>query len=403
MQQAQNIFDTKYNKQLLIQYLKKIYGSEKAKQILEKHKNNLWEPYGVAYSLGKRSIEYFCLMFLQNTFVPSDNNSQRSLAPVHYEVWDLLQRQFIKDEFDKANIIIPRGTAKTTTCDLALTVWLHCYGLSKFTVIGAKKEEDAFQFIGNVRKQLEENPYIEYTFGKLINKRFGTVNKQEIELTNETCIKAVSSGSSVRGMNYKGTRPTVFIADDYQDANDVLSEEAREKKWKKWNDEIEEFGDTAVIRDGKKIKSATKIICIGTIMHNSCLISRLMQAKDYITMLRRAILLEPDQTVEDIFDTGLWAECKRIVYNNKLENPVEDGYQFYLKHKLEMDFPILWEDKWDRFNDLAIKYWKNKESFMQEKMNDASNIGEKKFKSNRVESPEEIESHTFTNVAARSV
>lgn len=371
-------------------------ASQKAVAIIKKRKSNLFGEQGLSHWLGSKSIEFFNLYYLQDTFIPKPTNQARQLAQVHYDIWDLLQRQFIDDEFDKSNIVISRGCAKTTTCDLALTLYLHCYGKSTFTIIGAKKDDDAQQFIGNVRKQFEENPYIQFTFGQFIDKKF-TVNKNELELTNGTCIKACSSGSSVRGMNYKGVRPTCFIGDDFQDENDVLNEIARDKKWKKWCDEIENFGDTAVYRDGVKIKSATKIVSIGTVMHRDCLISRLMNTKDYVTMLRRAIILEPNQTVDDLFGHGLWEECKQIVYDNKLDNPVDVAYQFYLDNKAEMDFPTLWDDKFDRFKDLAMIYWKNRTSFMQEFMNDCLNIGEKWFKSIRTMSKEEMESdYTFT-------
>ena len=60
-----------------------------------------------------------------------------------------------------------------------------------------------------------------------------------------------------------------------------------------------------------------------------------------------------------------------------------------------MKFPVLWEEKWDCFNDLAIPYWENRKAFMSELMNDASSIGEKWFKGIRTMSSEEIESHDF--------
>ncbi|EHQ90178.1 terminase [Desulfosporosinus youngiae] len=360
-----------------------------------KHSNNLFGKDSLAFATAKRSLSFFCLYYLQDIFRVKPDNDRRELSQVHYDIWDLLERMFIKNEIHKANIVVPRGCSKTTTCDLALTLYLHCFKISKFTVIGAKKEDDAYQFIGSVRTQLEENPYIVKTFGNLINAKKFTVNKQEIELTNKTCIKAVSSGSSQRGINWNGVRPTTFIADDFQDKNDVLTPQSREKKWKDWNDEVEELGDTAVFREGKLIKAPTKIISIGTILHSSCLISRLINMKDYITLLRSAIKLDPGKTIEELLDEGLWGECKKVTFDLKRENGIEEGYQFYLEHKEEMDFPILWEDKWDRYYDLALKYWQNRNSFMQEKMNDASKIGEKWFKSNQVQPKEEIEANIF--------
>ena len=50
---------------------------------------------------------------------------------------------------------------------------------------------------------------------------------------------------------------------DYQSEDDILTEDARTKKYNRWTKEVEQVGDKAVFRNGKKIKSATKIIAIG--------------------------------------------------------------------------------------------------------------------------------------------
>lgn len=296
---------------------------------------------------------------------------------------------------DKINIICPRGFAKTTIFDLAISIWLICYRKSKFTLIGAKKDDDATQFVDSIKKVFKENKFIIDNFGKLISNRKFKVNANEIEFTNGMYIRAVGSSSSVRGANFKGIRVTVVIADDYQDEKDILTEDAREKKYNRWTKEIEQVGDKAVYRKGKKIKSATKIISIGTVLHKDCLMSRLSRNNDYYTVLKRAILLEKGQTVEDIFESDLWLECKKIYFNDKIDNPKEKAKQFYEKNYEKMKFPVLWEEKWDCFNDLAIPYWENRISFMSELMNDATSIGEKWFKSNRTQATEEIEEHNF--------
>ena len=207
--------------------------------------------------------------------------------------------------------------AKTTIFDLAISVWLICYEKSKFTLIGAKKDDDATQFVDSIKKIFKENKKIIDNFGLLISKKL-KVNANEIEFANGMYIRAVGSASSVRGANFKGVRPTVVIADDYQDEKDILTEDSREKKYNRWTKEIEQVGDKAVFRNGKKIKSATKIISIGTVLHIDCLMSKLSRNRDYKTILKRAIILKPDQTVEDIFESDLWLQCKKLYFNDIL-------------------------------------------------------------------------------------
>ncbi|WP_415319937.1 terminase [Clostridium perfringens] len=379
-----------YDVYILKKYLIKHYGEDTAIKLIKNNNINV-----LAKALGEIDIAFFCLYFLQDIFVVKDSNEARELSKDHYELWQVANECFIQDEYDKLNIICPRGFAKTTIFDLAISIWLVCYKKSKFTLIGAKKDDDATQFVDSIKKVFNENQRIISTFGKLIDKKKFKVNANEIEFANRMYIRAVGSASSVRGANFKGIRPTVVIADDYQDEKDILTEETREKKYNRWTKEIEQVGDKAVYRKGKKIKAATKIVSIGTVLHIDCLMSRLSRNRDYHTILKRAIILEEGQTVDDIFNSDLWRKCKKIYFNDSLEDSKKEAEKYYKQHEEEMRFNVLWAEKWDCFKDLAIPYWENRLSFMSELMNDATSIGEKWFKSILTKSKEEIEEHKF--------
>lgn len=379
-----------YDVYILKKYLIMHYGEDTAIKLIKNNNINV-----LAKALGEIDIAFFCLYFLQDIFVVKDTNEARELSKDHYDLWKAANECFIQDIYDKLNIICPRGFAKTTIFDLAIAIWLVCYKKSKFTLIGAKKDDDATQFVDSIKKVFNENKRIINNFGKLIDRKKFKVNANEIEFANGMYIRAVGSASSVRGANFKGIRPTVVIADDYQDEKDILTEETREKKYNRWTKEIEQVGDKAVYRKGKKIKAATKIVSIGTVLHTDCLMSRLSRNRDYHTILKRAIILEEGQTVDDIFNSTLWRECKKIYFNDSIENSRKAAENFYNEHKVEMHFNVLWEEKWDCFKDLAIPYWENRMSFMSELMNDATSIGEKWFKSILTKSKEEIEEHKF--------
>lgn len=389
--------DNKYSIYLIDKYLKKYFP---------KNQNNIKQKYlpnEVAKVIGEKDITFFSLYFLRTTFIPSDDNSARELCEEHYKIWKVLSEAFVQDLYDKLNIVEPRGLAKSTICDKTLAIWLHCYKKSKFTLLGAKTAYDAEQFLNSIKKEFLENELIKDVFGNLIDlkgkkpnsKDYYKVNSGEIEFTNDTYIRAVGSTTSVRGANWGGVRPTVVIADDYQSEVDIITEDAREKKWNRWCKEVEEVGDTAVFRKGKKVKAATKFISIGTVLHIDCLISRLSRNRDYHTIINRAVLLEDGQTIDDIFESNLWLECKKIYFDDKIEDPRIQARKFYDKHIDKMKYPLLWEEKWDFFNDIAVKYWTNRKSFMSEKMNDASTLGVRWFKAIRTQSEEEIEDHTF--------
>lgn len=131
-------FDTqiKYEVYLLNKYLIKHYDSETSKALLKANNSNLDK---LARALGEIDIEFFCLYFMSDIFVvkglsedntiPNDHkpNVARQLSKGHYELWNIANDIFVKDKYDKVAIIEPRGFAKTTIFDMAVSVWLHCY------------------------------------------------------------------------------------------------------------------------------------------------------------------------------------------------------------------------------------------------------------------------------------
>jgi len=360
--------------------------------LILKNISNLFGFEGLAHSIGALSIPFFCRYFLQDTFLPKPDNTARELAPVHIEIWEELDRMFIQDLHDKLEAVLPRGVAKTTVLDFALSVWIHAYKKSKYTLVAGRTEGDSVAFISQTRQAFEENQYIIAAFGKLIRPNDFTVNKLELELTNKTKIQAISSTSSMRGKKYGDSRPSCIIADDYQSRADIITEASRKKKYDTWAEDSAYAGDKAVYRKGVKIKPATKFIVIGTILHKNCFMSQLLKDRDYKHILKRAV----DFDVSEFFNEGpLWKQFKEIYFDDKRQDPVADAKEFYYQHQVDMQYTTIWPDKYDCL-DLAIDYYNNPTAFAQEMLNDASKIGEKWFKSMRTQTAEEIEDHEFT-------
>lgn len=362
--------------------------------LVKKHKNNLFGKGSLAQSLGKRSIVFFSLYYLQDYFIPKDTNQTRPLAPVHYQIWNELEDMFINNTFDKEEFILPRGCAKTTIIDMALSVWLHCYQKSRFTIVLANRELDATNFVDQTKKALN-NPYISNTFGELVNPRKRTVNKLELELDNDTKIAAYSSGSSVRGASYissKGVyRPMVYIADDYISEADILTDDSKQKKYQKWLKEVEEGGDSAVYRNGKLIKQGTKFLVLGTPLATGDFIDQIRKNPEY-KLFHKSVV---DFDIDEYFDDHTyWQKFRNIYFDDKREDALADAKQYYMDNKEQMEFKTIW-NKYDCF-DLAKKYFGKRLAFMQELMCNVENIGDKWFKSNRTQPKEEIEEHTFT-------
>lgn len=92
-------------------------------------------------------------------------------------------------------------------------------------------------------------------------------------------------------------------------------------------------------------------------------------------ILKRAIILEADETVDDIFESELWLQCKKLYFNDKDDDSKETARTFYEEHKKYVQF----SGKKNGIALMILPYWENRMDFMSELMNDASSIGEKWF------------------------
>lgn len=388
--------ENQYNLYILKKHLIRYTGDIlKANMLIEKHKKNLFGKNGLAVALGEHDFEFYCLYFLQDTFIPKEDNTARNLAPVHLEIWEELSKIFIDDLYDKEEFVLPRGCSKSTIINKALSCYAHCYKKSRYTIVIGNKESDATQFIDDT-KQMLSNKYIIQGFGVLVNRKERTVNKIELELTNDTKIQAFSWGSSVRGTTYGCIdgifRPSLVICDDILSEDDILSDGAKEKVIKKYYTEIAEVGDTEVIRNGIKIKAATKFIIIGTPLAPDCFINTIRQDSTF-KVFKRSVC---DFDVDEYFENNqCWLHYKKILLNDKIDKEEKEILlkEYYSKHKGEMEFKTIWEKY--QCDKLAQKYFTKRTAFMQELMCSTEKIGEKWFRSMRTQSKEQIEDNYF--------
>ena len=390
------------NNWLIYHFLKKSYtdiGIEDSKaeeltenRILENSKN-LFGFHGLAWQLGQISLEFFCLYFLQDTYLPKENNAAAPIADVHEEMWHDIQESIIGNGPEQLGRVLSRGTGKSAFGTLGPTIWVMAYKHKTYTLICSDIGSTAEKFIKDIKDNVIENEYIEVAFGKLLddgNKDY-KCNATQLEFTNRTFVEAISSTSPMRGRKYRNTRPDLIILDDYQSEDDVRTEEAREKKWKRYSDDVKFAKQRAVKRNGKIVKKGTTMLAWGTQQHKECFYSRLLKSPTWKFKKYRGINVD---NVDEYFNSGLWGEFKNILKDFKNPDHLEDAKEFYYAHEKEMQFGKLWPEFWDCL-DLALDYYENPNSFKQEVQGDVDAIGEKWFKSMATETREEIESHEF--------
>lgn len=394
--------DDERNKWLLYHFLKKSYTDigipeDKADELTDKrfieNSKNLFGFHGLAWSLGQISLEFFCLYFMQDTYLPKEDNAAAPLADVHEELWRDIQDSIIGNGPEQLGRVLSRGTGKSAIGTLGPTCWAIAYKHKTYVLICSDIGSTAEKFVKDIKDNILENPYMELAFGKLLddkNRNF-ICNATQLEFMNHTFVEAISSTSPMRGRKYKNVRPDLIILDDFQSEDDCRTEEAREKKFKKYSDDVKFAKQRPVKRNGKIIKKGTVLMAWGTQQHKECFYSRLLKLSTWTFKKYKGVLVDD---VDEYFGTGLWLKFKNILNNFKDTYRLANAKEFYYKHESEMQYDTLWNEFWDCL-ELALDYFENPNSFKQEVQGDVDAIGEKWFKQVHTETRDEIESHDF--------
>ncbi len=364
--------------QLLYKYLAEMYGSEQAEELLIKHKKNLFGYHGLAWATGKRNLEYFSLYFLSNVYLAEGN---AEIAPIHFEMWREINSMIIDKSHDKQVYILPRGTGKSLFGSLATSIWVSLYNHKTYTVIASAIGDTAETFIRNIKMAVDGNKRIEEAFGKMYDTRKYINNSEKVEFANRTMIQSISAASTLRGKSYNNKRIELLLLDDYQKDDEVMTDEQREKKWKRFSDDV----NYAMQKDN------STMIAVGTIQHKECFYSRLTKSPTWKTRQEKGILVDD---VDELFNSSHWEEFKKLLTDKDNDNRLDYAKEYYLQNKDEMQYPLLWQSYWDCL-DIALQYYENPISFKQEMQGDVDSIGEKRFKTIITESAEVIESHDF--------
>ena len=192
----------------------------------------------------------------------------RPFCEVHKQIFSILDDDSIK----MGAIAAPRGFGKTTTIGLGFVGRRALFRDDPYIVYVSSTATEAAAKVKTLAHELLENEEIRELFGDLKGVKWAE-EKGEIELSDENgafCfIQAKGAGSQIRGLKWGKHRPSLFIIDDLEDAEEVQNEMIR-KKLKEWF-----FADLIGARD-QSSNSKTRVIVIGTILHEDALLANLL-------------------------------------------------------------------------------------------------------------------------------
>ena len=370
---------------LLQKYLTKHYGKDNAKKLIVAYQNDL---LSLSKELGLKDIAFFAEYFLTNKFVASSQNILKPLGSVHYEIFDDLDKLLIEDAYDEQEFILPRGIGKSTIINSLVATWGAVYKTSIFTVVIGKTDALMSEFVDEVKHNLSDN-YLVECFGDIIPKDKNYANNNsEIELLNGTKVQGITWGGSIRGIKFKGYRPSIIIVDDVLKEDDVRSETMLQRAIDKFYNEILPAGSEARVIKGKKNGMSTKFIMIGTPLSQRDLINYVRNDSSFHLLHKHVF----DFDVDKVFSSQKWQEYRKMLMNTKDENRINTARNYYLQND---DMHI--ETVWQNYEPLkmANKFFTERLSFMQEYMCDCQKVGEQWISYMAKMDEKEIEDHVF--------
>lgn len=311
--------------------------------------------------LNKRSLRAFriqearnSLAFFSAYYFP--HYLQKKNSPLHFYLYDTLQKTIDKEKGQRLSIAAPRGNAKSSINSLILPLWCLIFKKKEFIVIISDTASQAEEFLANIRNELESNENLLEDFGDLK----GDIWKaDDIISANQVRILALGARKKIRGRRFNNKRPDLIICDDLENDENTVNPEQRKKN--------ENWFFKAVSKAGSE---DTDIIVIGTIIHYDSLLSKLLVNPIYQSKKFQAVI--------NFSQSPKWNEWEEIYISMSEEdkklspNPAE---KFFLTNQNEMleGVRVLWPDGQPYYHLMEIRLTEGPASFDSEYQNNPIN------------------------------
>lgn len=143
-------------------------------------------------------------------------------------------------QFDRAQVMLPRGTAKTTLMKIAMVLLIAYQTVDYFVYVSAAAPHAEAQ-LADVKDIISNKPRFTEIFGdqrppQRQGKRW---SGDEFETESGVLVGARGVDGQIRGLSVKGRRPQLIILDDIEDEENVATKEQRNKLNRKYHSVIE--------------------------------------------------------------------------------------------------------------------------------------------------------------------
>jgi predicted phage terminase large subunit-like protein len=246
-------------------------------------------------------------------------------CPLHFSRMhlDLLQKSQQRGQIEV--IAAPRGHAKTTIRCLIDVIHDICYGMEDYILIISETATVGDDRVRDIKSELETNELLRFYFGDLIGEKW---TETDI-IANGVRVTSKGRGKQVRGLVWRGHRPSKVILDDIESPEGVKSPVQREKCWN--------WLMKDVMRAGTE---ATNYLFIGTFLHEEAALPRLTKISAYQSRVYKAVLSWAKRQ-------DLWDSWRQQYVNLEDTAHKENAWAFFKEHEAEMmdGVKVLWPEK----------------------------------------------------------
>lgn len=184
-------------------------------------------------------------------------------APFHEKLFKITE-----DESNQLHCVTAfRNCAKTTLITLSYPIWAVLgKQQKKFVVIVSQTQRQAKMHLYNIKREFEGNELLRKDLGPFYEESDEWGSYALVLPKYKAKIMAVSMEQTIRGYRFREHRPDLILADDIENIDSVKTKEGRDKTFDWITGEIIPAGDRN-----------TKIIFLGNLLHEDCLLMRLKE------------------------------------------------------------------------------------------------------------------------------
>jgi len=259
---------------------------------------------------------------------------------------------------------LPRSFGKTTIITLAFVLWCLCFGYRKFILILSESQTQSRAQLATLKAEIESNEALREDFGDLVGAHWTSDDIDVCGVVNAK-VMSLGSGTKIRGLKFRETRPDLIIIDDPESDQSVRSPTAREQTRRWFN--------SSVVRAGSQ---DVKLIGIGTILHYDCLIRWMLDNPSYKPRRRYQTVLQFAE------DQALWEQWRVLFTDRTRTDNQERARAFFEAHKPQMlkGTEVTWPERYPYYECMVMKVSEGDASFNTELQNEPVNPEDRYFK-----------------------